>query len=300
VMDYLNPFGFVSEQIARDIVDLPMNGAWDGNARLDENGAGAQFGYQSPTAPGSRVYGGSANVGTWQEGGGTNRGVNVEVGGYKTGQQDSGYTLFGQKVGWDMGIGTANAGVYDRTTTDENGLQRRTESAGAGANAIEGSLTVGDDSGGIRVGASEGMGLAARRHMVDIDGDGEMELNGFGLDIGPASFDIKSDMLAELLQDAPELAFDDLDEIGDIPDIIANPLDYMPDLDDYEMPSLDNLPDFDNYELPDFGDLPDFSMPDFFGGGDSAEAAPMPPTGLLDETDIELINNGYDPDMICA
>ncbi|MFN0246710.1 MAG: hypothetical protein ACKV2T_07360 [Kofleriaceae bacterium] len=313
VMDYLNPFGFFSERFARDIVDMPENGKWDGDTRLNENGAGVEFGYGNGAGD-SKVLGGRADVGTWTDkDGAVYNGANAEIGGYKTGAsaKQSGMTILGQDMSWDFGLGTANAGVYDKTYKGEDGLTRRTESAGASANAIEGSLTAGNDAGGVRFGLSHGGGAAARRHMVDIDGDGEMEMNGFGLDVGPVSFDVKSDMIAELIKDAPDLDVD-LEDIWNVPDMIANPDDYeMPSLDDYEMPSLDNLPSFDDYELPEL-DLPDLSLPevpdwvpDIFGGGSGGGpggggggggggecVAPEEiPTGLLD-LDDPLMNPG--------
>lgn len=299
VLDYLNP-------LQSGLTDLIMNpqasvfGNTDGTA--DEHGAYGGFGIESPDGS-SKALSASGGIGSWTDSkGGVNRGVNVEGGVYKTGQEDSGYTLFGQKVGWDAGLGTANAGIYDRTTVDENGLTRRTESVGAGANVGEGSVTVGDDSGGVRFGLSEGGGAAARRHQVDIDGDGEMEMNGFGLDVGPVSFDVKSDMIAEMLQDAPDLDCD-LEDVWNIPDMIQNPDDYeMPSLDDYEMPDLDDYELNPDYGLPDFTDVPSLDemsdylpeMPSFpmFGNEEVAAPAAGPPTGLIDNRDLE------DPPMV--
>lgn len=281
--DYLlNPF--VSEKFFNDAVDLPQNGSWGANGKVEDYGASGEFGYTSPGSPESRVYGGSGGIGQWHDkDGNVNTGANVETGLYKTGQQDSGYTLFGQDVGWDFGVGTANAGAFNKTGKRKDGKMQSTDSVGAGANAMEGSMTVGDESGSVRMGLSEGVGAAARKHMVDIDGDGEMETSGFGFDAGPVSFDVKSDMIAETLANA-----------ASVTDIMNGDFE-MPDLDDYELNT-------DGYELPDITDVAnldgaaDYLVPggapvvdsvvDFFTGGDEEEA-PMPPTGLLDEDQIQ-------------
>lgn len=88
-------------------------------------------------------------------------------------------------VGFDAGVLTANAGAT---------IGSSTTSVGAGANLIEGSLSLANKEHGIRVGGSIGVGLAGRAHYGDADGDGIREL-GFGADIGPLSFDIKSEYL---------------------------------------------------------------------------------------------------------
>lgn len=305
VLDYLYP------PILPEILGTPSANAFGSH---DEKGAYGGFGYQSPDGNTQSTYA-EGGIGTWtDQKGGVNRGFNVQGGAYKTGEEDSGYTLFGQRVGYDVGLGTAQAGIYERTTVREDGKTARTESVGIQGNAIEASTTVGDDNNNVRFGLSAGEGLGAREHLVDIDGDGETETAGFGVDVGPVSFDFKSDMLAELVKDAPNMP--DMEDMFDldaqdllIPDMMQNPDDYeMPNLDDYEMPSLDNLPNLDNYEFPDITDVPSIdemmdSVPDYPLSPanpilPAADEAPIPPTGLLDEADIDLINHGYDPDMI--
>jgi hypothetical protein len=94
----------------------------------------------------------------------------------------------------DVAAGTANA---DASVTSD-GI-----SVGLGANAGEGSLTFGTSGSDsdldttTRVGLSEGVGLAGRIHFGDADKDGTPEI-GVGADIGPVSFDVKSEDPARL------------------------------------------------------------------------------------------------------
>jgi hypothetical protein len=84
---------------------------------------------------------------------------------------------------------TANA----EASAGENGA-----SLGAGANIIEGSVTMGnfnkqkntDEQS--RFGLSLGLGAAGRTHWGDSDNDGYREF-GFGADFGPISFDVKTE-----------------------------------------------------------------------------------------------------------
>lgn len=88
----------------------------------------------------------------------------------------------------DAAVGTASA----EASISDQGL-----SIGAQANLAEASATIGttgtgDQDQSVRVGASEGVGLAGRLHWGDADKDGNPEY-GFGFDYGPASFDIKTE-----------------------------------------------------------------------------------------------------------
>lgn len=55
-------------------------------------------------------------------------------------------------------------------------------------------------------GLSWNMGLGLRGHWDDSDGDGAREL-GFGFDLGPLGFDVKSEAAWNFLTDLPELPF---------------------------------------------------------------------------------------------
>jgi len=88
----------------------------------------------------------------------------------------------------DVSAMNASAGV---ALTDD-GL-----SAGAQANYLEGSITLGTTGTGdadeeTRVGLSAGGGAAGRVHWGDRDGDGNAEY-GIGVDVGPISADIKTE-----------------------------------------------------------------------------------------------------------
>src|SRR4029079_11016265 len=80
---------------------------------------------------------------------------------------------------------------------------------GAGATLVGGSVTLGGDPSrksdkdeSVRLGLSEGAGMAGRLHWGDKDKDGHREY-GFGADVGPFSFDIKSeDPLRTLIRTA--------------------------------------------------------------------------------------------------
>lgn len=90
---------------------------------------------------------------------------------------------------FDVGEGTASA---------ENSIRDDGASFGLQANVGEASVTVGtqnaksDTDETSRIGLSEGEGAAARFHWGDADKDDNPEY-GFGADIGPVSFDIKTE-----------------------------------------------------------------------------------------------------------
>ncbi|MBL8361004.1 MAG: hypothetical protein JNN18_10985, partial [Rubrivivax sp.] len=95
----------------------------------------------------------------------------------------------GTVLKFDMGGGTASA---------ENSIRDDGMSFGVQANAGEGSITAGtqnaksDTDETTRFGLSEGAGGAGRVHWGDADKDGNAEY-GIGADIGPVSFDIKTE-----------------------------------------------------------------------------------------------------------
>lgn len=87
--------------------------------------------------------------------------------------------------------GAAGTAGADAWVSDEGAA------LGLGANAGEGSVTLGsqgtgDRDGTVRVGVGEGVGLAGRLHWGDADKDGNREF-GVGGDIGPVSFDVKTE-----------------------------------------------------------------------------------------------------------
>lgn len=92
----------------------------------------------------------------------------------------------------ELGIGTGSLGWQANDSTI---------GAGGQVNLVEGALKTDeandvDDDGEsyIRGGGSIGVGAAARAHHGDADGDGVHEY-GFGFDLGPVSFDVKSEHL---------------------------------------------------------------------------------------------------------
>ena len=127
----------------------------------------------------------------------------------------------GMKMGgWDNGQGGmrygygANAGVAKMSVNnggfisgDAEALTASAEASvgndgatlGAQATLVGGSVTLGgdptkasDQDESVRLGLSEGIGLAGRLHWGDKDGDKNREY-GFGADFGPFSFDLKSE-----------------------------------------------------------------------------------------------------------
>jgi hypothetical protein len=88
-------------------------------------------------------------------------------------------------VGVEFGLGTASGGAtMNKSTLEIGGL----------ANVMEGALRLGNQSHNMRIGSALGMGAAGRLHYGDADNDGLREL-GFGVDAGPVSFDVKTELL---------------------------------------------------------------------------------------------------------
>ena len=122
----------------------------------------------------------NGHAGTWQDLHGE-RQTGVEVDGsfiQGGGEVTDGLELRG-------GVLTANAGMK---------MNDSTTSVGLGANAAEVEGTVGNEEHSVRGGVSAGLSAGARTHYGDADNDGVREL-GFGADIGPVSFDVKSEWL---------------------------------------------------------------------------------------------------------
>jgi hypothetical protein len=94
-------------------------------------------------------------------------------------------------------------------------VSEQTASAGLQANLVETAMTVGDEENSFRFGGSLGAGAAARAHYGDADGDGVREL-GFGLDLGPLSFDLKSEALGEAVDFAGDVLGGDRQNLADV------------------------------------------------------------------------------------
>ena len=129
-------------------------------------------------------------VGKWTgRDGNRNEGFGGEGGLMKTVGEHAGRFF---DVGWELGSGTANAGVIQSTNPDSGDS---TVSTGGGVNGIEGALSISskDKEDSIRVGGSAGEGAAKRDHYADVDGDGDLERVGIGIDFDKYSVDIKSE-----------------------------------------------------------------------------------------------------------
>ena len=189
----------------------------DGNTRGWSAGAGLMNGVEVLPGLKEDFMTGNANFGGWTDRDGrTNAGFGAEVAGTKFSHENGGW----DDPGFDIGAGTASANFSTNKDTTGFGLQ---------ANLLEGSSTFGDKENNFRLGASAGVGFAGRLHHGDADGDGIREL-GFGLDAGPLSFDIRSELLAQ--------GFDALGNAGDAagqalkdaPEAIGNLIDNAPEL----------------------------------------------------------------------
>src|SRR5688572_7938416 len=235
-----------------------------GNTRGWSAGAGLMNGEEVLPGLKEDFMTGNVNFGGWTDRDGrTNAGFGAEVAGTRFSHENGGW----DDPGFDVGAGTASANFSTNKDTTGFGLQ---------ANLLEGSSTFGDKENNFRLGASAGVGFAGRLHHGDADGDGIREL-GFGLDAGPLSFDIRSELLAqgldgvgelgdqagealrnapeaigEMLDNAPEVAMNGLNALGGAASSVADmlPSVSMPSLPSVSMPSLPSV------SLP--------SMPSFF------------------------------------
>jgi len=111
----------------------------------------------------------------------------------------------GGRVGHgEIGYGSPGDGAYGSADVDAFGADAHAwvnpdtgASAGASAYILQGSATLGNIGSGnhdeeARFGLGAGVGAAGRLHWADTDGDGLREY-GFGADIGPFSFDLKTE-----------------------------------------------------------------------------------------------------------
>ncbi|MBP7687974.1 MAG: DUF4157 domain-containing protein [Thermoflexales bacterium] len=130
------------------------------------------------------LLGFNEKVGAWDENGSTRYGFNANANVAKMTFNQGG------DISGDVGAGTASA---DASFNPDTGL-----SAGAQANIVEGSVTLGapsdksDTDESVRFGLSAGVGAAGRLHWGDSDKDKKSEY-GFGFDAGPVSFDVKTE-----------------------------------------------------------------------------------------------------------
>jgi len=137
---------------------------------------------------------GMGKLGAWDNGqGGMRHGASGTVGVGKMSFNNGG------QVSGDLEVGTATA----EASWGDDGA-----TLGAQATAVGGSMSFGkptkasDHDEQVRLGLSEGIGMAGRLHWGDADKDGHREY-GLGADFGPFSFDIKSeDPLATLYNTA--------------------------------------------------------------------------------------------------
>lgn len=123
--------------------------------------------------------------------------------------EDDGSTTWGagaggKVVGVNAGYGEQGKGNFldvqaDGLGADAQGYFNPEQGAnlGATAYALQGAVTAGNIGTGAadsesRIGAALGVGAAGRLHWADSDGDGNREY-GFGADIGPLTFDVKSE-----------------------------------------------------------------------------------------------------------
>ena len=160
-----------------------------GTEHLDEagrsigfsGGIGASRDARNPDEPGDL---GNANfgIGTWRdEEGNANRGIKLDANLYRAASKA--HPRGGaQDLGYDIGVGTANAGVWDDGSTTNIGAQ---------ANAATVSVTSADDNQFLRAGLSAGTGAGLRIH--------HGEQAGLGFDLGPVSLDYKAKWLASLI-----------------------------------------------------------------------------------------------------
>jgi hypothetical protein len=125
-----------------------------------------------------------------------------KLGGWDNGQDGMRHGIMGNagvaKMGFNNG-GFVSGDAEAFTAAAEASWGDDGATLGAQATLVGGSMTLGGDptkasnqDTSVRVGLSEGIGLAGRLHWGDKDGDKHSEY-GFGADFGPFSFDMKSE-----------------------------------------------------------------------------------------------------------
>jgi hypothetical protein len=133
----------------------------------------------------SDLFDGNFNVGGWTDTGGTHYGLHGDA------QVVHEAVPFNGPVPY---IGTE----FDllRASGDAS-VGSDTAALGVSANVVDGAVTLGSQKNNLRLGASIGLGLGGRLHYGDADKNGIPEL-GVGADVGPFSFDVKSEWLGRL------------------------------------------------------------------------------------------------------
>lgn len=112
---------------------------------------------------------------------------------------DAAVVRTGIERGGALGPMGFNVSAFDANANAK--VSNETASLGAQANVIGGSISAGTDEHNLSLGASFGVGAGGRLHYGDADGDGVREY-GLGADIGPVSFDVKSELLGHVANGA--------------------------------------------------------------------------------------------------
>ena len=172
---------------------------WHGN-NYDGIGGGAEFGFGlGTTGDMGRKDGFNGRSDVFTGGGFIGLGSEGQIGGGIGGRAAHIQAGYGSP-----GHGKGPLGLYGSADADSFGADAHAwvnpdkgASAGASAYIVQGSGTVGNIGHGnhdseARFGLGAGVGAAGRLHWADEDGDGLREY-GFGADIGPFSFDVKTE-----------------------------------------------------------------------------------------------------------
>lgn len=190
--------------------------SWSAGWRPDRGptGVGGPYAHASTPQSGSVQAGAGLFSGRWGNGAALDvLNANAEAG--RMGNEGS--VRWGAKADAQMFRGQtpedwmagADMGIFDASA--EASIGQDGASLGAGANVIDGAVRLGNFDAGrandasLRIGAGLGVGAGGRLHWGDKDQDGHREY-GFGADVGPVSFDLKTeDPLATVLPGASGL-----------------------------------------------------------------------------------------------
>lgn len=176
----------------------PADTEWGPYAYAGTNSDGTGGGYQAGFGLQSGIAGTPAG---WHGGSSLGKG-NAFIGLNHDGAIGGGGSI--QAAHLEGGYGERGKGNYFAADADAFGAgidswinPDKGASFGASAYIAQGSVTAGNIGTGSRdqegrFGLGEGVGAAGRLHWEDADGDGRREY-GFGADIGPVSFDIKTE-----------------------------------------------------------------------------------------------------------